>query len=251
MSEPAPGELRRILLEELGRADNAQADRLIRVSLERLGKQGRGWEQKALSVWSDLFRSGLIGFGIDLSNMGGVFFHKTDLADQVLSQLSNDPYNPTGYLAGVSPLIAASDVATSYIEEGVAALNAGLFRAAAVLVGVATEALLLEFRDLLLENGFDNRSLKDRNIKTVTEAIGAELASKKKLMVKPMDERVETLWPAIGCVRLLRNASGHPGALSGVTADMVHASYLYFVEISKLLRDVSQWVVAQSREMPS
>jgi hypothetical protein len=56
-------------------------------------------ELAILTVWHDLFRTGLLAWGFNLNNPDPPFFHFTDRGRRTLENLSRDPGNPAGYLA--------------------------------------------------------------------------------------------------------------------------------------------------------
>ena len=68
--------------------------------------QNRDMEQAILTQWSDLFRTGLVAWGLNLSNPNPPFFHLTERGRQALGNLTRDPSNPAGYLRHLSSIAA-------------------------------------------------------------------------------------------------------------------------------------------------
>src|SRR4051812_21502647 len=94
-------EMRGVLLEVVAEHEGShtlQAGSVIREAAQRL-KLGHGIEreQALLTFWSDLFRSGYLAWGYNLSNIDPPFCHITDRGRRVLANLSRDPANPAGY----------------------------------------------------------------------------------------------------------------------------------------------------------
>jgi hypothetical protein len=56
-------------------------------------------QQALLNFWNDLFRTGHIAWGYDVSNPDAPFCHLTEQGRHALEQVSRDPMNPDGYLA--------------------------------------------------------------------------------------------------------------------------------------------------------
>src|SRR5437899_1210157 len=51
-----------------------------------------------LTQWSELLRTGIVAWGLNLSNPDPPFFHLTERGRQALASLTRDPSNPDGYL---------------------------------------------------------------------------------------------------------------------------------------------------------
>jgi hypothetical protein len=56
-------------------------------------------EQGLLTAFHDLFRTGYLAWGFNLSNPDPPFFHVTEQGRRALRDISRDPANPEGYLA--------------------------------------------------------------------------------------------------------------------------------------------------------
>ena len=90
--------------------------------------------------WYALFNTGYLSWGHNLSNNSPPFCHVTARGKEALETLSRDPSNPAGYLAHLRKLAPLNAVAWSYLEEGINCYVVGHFKAAAVLLGAATES---------------------------------------------------------------------------------------------------------------
>src|SRR5207245_8493044 len=97
-------------------------------------------ERAILTQWGELFRSGLLAWRFNLSNPDPPFFHLTDRGRQALQNVTRDPSNPAGYLRHFASIATLEPVAMSNLAEGLECYVAGLFKAAAVMVGAAAES---------------------------------------------------------------------------------------------------------------
>lgn len=205
-------------------------------------------QQALLTVWGDLFRLGVLGWGYDLSNTAPPFMHLTEVGRRTLSNLSRDPYNPAGYLAAVRPLLTTGSVALSYLEEGVNTFQAGCMKATAVMVGASAESLVLDVRDTLVArlNAIGapvSARLTDWRVKTARDAVEAEIEARRTQLDRRLYERFSAYWVAVSDqMRLARNDAGHPVSTDPVTHETVHAALLLFPEFAGLVRDLNAWV---------
>jgi hypothetical protein len=244
--------MRKVILEvvdERSSAPSMQADPILREAASRLGiRREPDLEEALLTIWYDLFRTGYLAWGHNLLNPNPPHFHLTAHGRTTLQSLSRDPANPDGYLAHLSSIGALTAVARSYLEEGLNTYILGCFKAAAVMIGAATESVVLELRDALtariqtLGRSPSNR-LTSWKISAILGAIQTELDKQKPKMPRSLSEAFDSYWPAFTQqIRAARNASGHPTSIDPVTPDTVHASLLIFPETLRLALDLKQWI---------
>ena len=108
-------------------------------------------EEAILTQWHDLFRTGLLAWGMNLHNPSPPFLHLTDRGRRALQNATRDPSNPDGYLRHLSSLpFTITSTAMSYLREALDCYVAGLYKASAVMVGAAAEATILELRDTVV-----------------------------------------------------------------------------------------------------
>ena len=181
--------------------------------------------------------------GYDLCNPDLPFVHMTDSGRASLANISRDPANPDGYLAHLSIKQLTDPVALSYIHEAVLSYNSACHKAAAVMVGCATERLVLLVRDELVA-GFGRKScpvpknLNDWRYKTVRDAITSELDAKVQQMNPVrLRESYTAFWmPLTEQPRLYRKS------IDPVSPDTVHSNLLIFPELAKLVAEVLAWI---------
>src|SRR3954451_11307078 len=102
MPVPPNLSIREVLLTEiksqepqdpLGAALNQNS--VLNAAATKLGvNQNWDREQAILTQWSDLFRTGLLAWGRNLSNPGPPFFHLTERGRHALENITRDPSNP-------------------------------------------------------------------------------------------------------------------------------------------------------------
>jgi hypothetical protein len=90
-----------------------------------------------------LFRNGILSWGYNLSNPEQPFYHVADYGLRILEKLSGDPGNPDNYMAFLLKNTALNPIALSYVEEALRTYNAACFKASAVMLGAASEGLVL------------------------------------------------------------------------------------------------------------
>lgn len=206
-------------------------------------------ERAILAQWNDLFRTGYLGWGLNLSNPDPPFFHITDRGRSALERLSRDPGNPGGYLKYIRSVAKLNAVADSYLLEALNCFVADLHKGAAVMLGAAAESLVLELRDVTVSKLTSlaqkvPKQLVDWKAKAVLDALHSSLDSKKAAFDRSLREEFESYWLAFGHqIRTVRNDAGHPLSVEAVTHDAVHASFLVFPELARLSSNLNEWVV--------
>jgi hypothetical protein len=237
-----------VMNEYAGRPGYFQTESILKETAHRANVTGEEQEQALLTLWADMFRLGIIAPGLDLSSPSLPFCHLTEYGRRTLESLSRDPANPDGYLAALRATEALPAIAESYMEEAVATYNTACFKAAAVMVGGASETLVLGVRDSLLarisvHGRKPSTSLADWRVKVVFDAITKELTGHLNEMPVKLREAFQYTWPAfLQQIRAGRNEVGHPSSIAPITREAVHASLLIFPELAKLAVDLDSWV---------
>ena len=228
-----------------------QQSAVLEAVVKRLGRShDREFEQAILTQWHDLFRTGVFAWGYDVNNPNPPFFHFTDLGRRALERLSRDPSNPSGYLRHLSGVTPLNPTANSYVAEGLDCFVAGHYKAAAVMIGAASESLILELRDgvsarLAQTNQQAPKGLADLRVKTVLDSLNRMLDAKKSALPKDLRESFEAVWPAFTHhLRATRNDAGHPTSVDPVTEEAVHASLLMFPDLACLQGNLVKWIAA-------
>ena len=205
-------------------------------------------EQAILAAFQDLFRTGHLSWGYDFCNPDPPFFHITSQGRKALEIVGRDPANPDGYFRCLLEKVIINPISESYLREGVACFNQDLLKAAAVMVGGASESLALELRDTLvrklqsMQTSIPN-GLQDRWLKKILDVTNGLLSEKSSRMPTSLRESFQAYWPAfLQQIRVARNDAGHPSSVEPVSYDTVHASLLIFPELALLTQRLCEWI---------
>lgn len=216
---------------------------------------GHPMEEAILTQWNELFRTGLLAWGMDLTNPNPPWFHLTEAGRRTLANVNRDPSNPAGYLKHLeAQKVSLSSVTKSYLTEGLDCYVAGLFKASAVMVGAAAESVLLELRDLVASK-LDElqhpvpKDLKDWKISVIARGLqGVFDAGIDRKTHQKLRDRYDNYWQAfVGQIRTARNDAGHPASVDPITSDIAHASLLAFPEMAGLACALWDWVVDEMK----
>lgn len=230
------------------RSTNMQSNEILRQASAELGTQiGHIMEEALLTQFHELFRTGYLAWGYNLSNPDPPFFHLTEQGLKTLAGLSADPGNPKGYLARVDRIAHVNAIARAYLEEAVYCYVADHTKASAVMVGAAAESVVLELRDAV-----------ETKLKQLQKPVAKDLMDWRIIRVLqalrnifnghslPVDLKAsyEAYWSAFTQqIRVVRNDAGHPSSVDPITPDAVHASLLIFPELLRLADALRSWVV--------
>jgi hypothetical protein len=141
----------------------------------------------------------------------------------------------------------------SYLTEGLECYVAGLFKAAAVMVGTAAESVILNLRNGAVEklNALGKpvpKGMEDWRVKTLADSLHRFFDGHKSQFRRELSEPFEAYWSAFAQqIRATRNDAGHPTSVDPVTPDTVHASLLIFPELARLANSLSRWVADDFR----
>jgi hypothetical protein len=216
MANPDGRTIRRVLLEvideyaQIGSYSLYSGQVLDKAAQKLELKHNVEAEQALLTLFYDLFRTGHLAWGHDLSFSDPPMCHMTAQGRQTLQHLSRDPANPDGYLAHLAKQGSPNAIARSYLH---------CFKATAVMVGAAAESLILELREVLVTRinalgHSPSKELGDWRIKRVLNALKKELDNQKSSMPSKLAEGFESYWPAFTQqIRAARNDAGHPSSI--------------------------------------
>lgn len=256
MPQPTGQTVREVLLAEIKAQEpknqtgpTLQQGTVLNAVARKLGANyNQDLELAILTQWGELFRTGLLAWGLNLSNPNPPFFHLTERGRQALGNLRRDPSNPAGYLRHLASIANPNAVAISYLKEGLECYVAGLFKAAAVMIGASAESVILDLRDATVRKLTSvgkpiPKHMEDRRIKPVSDALHGFFEGHKAGFSRELREPFEAYWSAFAQqIRATRNEVGHPLSVDPVTSDTVHASFLIFPELVRLADSLSRWV---------
>ena len=257
MNSPSTVSIREALLEAIASRNdprNLQLPSIAQVVLERLGAGvgNQDLERAILTSFHDLLRTGQLAPGLNTANWNLPWFHVTESGRRTLAVISRDPFNPDGYLAHLAPF-EVNPEALSFVQEALKCLNSGCDRAAAVMIGVASESLALELRSHVLTYVKSaSKSLRDWRIAQILKGLREVFEAHRDMMPRALADDVTAYWPAFTQqVRGIRNEGGHPSGLDAVSPEAAYAALLVFPEIAKLVWKLNEWIVAGGLSAPS
>lgn len=249
---PTYTDARKALLEAMSarRSDGGfSRKQVIQQAAERLGRFGDQCGGRLLmDAYDDLYRSGIVGNGLDMSNLDPPWAHLTEHGAVSLKNLDRDPVNPAGYLTVIDSFVKDQPISLSYLVEALDTYNKGSVKAAAVMLGCAAEALTLALRDRLKAKIQANGAappvaLDDWRIATVLRNVETQFDGRVGAMPRELRERFESYWSAFtGLYRMTRNDAGHPKSVDPVTRDAIHGALLLFHEHARLMFDIGAWI---------
>lgn len=206
-------------------------------------------QQIYLAALNELVRTGVVAWGYNFDNAEPPFLSLTPRGQSLLAGLGHSPANRAGYLGLVSQSVADTTVAWSYISEAVDCFNSGCFKATAVLTGGATEALILDLRDSLVQKltflGTPvHAQLNDWRAKTARDRLTNEFDNRIGQMPRALRDMYSSTWgPGTEIIRQARNDSGHPQHIAPITPDWAQANLLLFPGLAKHIAELKSWVV--------
>lgn len=259
MSKPTLQDLRQVLLEEIHAAQPRtsidgslqQNTVLTRVSQRLNIINDIELEQAVLAEWFGLFNTGFLSWGHNLNNPSPPFCHVTARGKSALESLSRDPANPAGYITHLRSIAQLSPVAMSYLCEGLNCYQGGHFKAAAVMIGGATESVVLELRDHLVQRLGEqgqpiSPKLVDWRIKSVLDELQQFIDARRTTLPRNLREEISAFWPAFTQqIRAIRNDAGHPSSVDPVSPEAAHASFLVFPLLAQLAAGIHEWISEQ------
>lgn len=107
-----------------------------------------------------------ISLGGTILRMLPPFCHVTSRGSSALEQLSRDPGNPQGYKEYLKRNSSLPPVAEAYISEALDCYVNGHYKAAAVMLGGASERLVLDVRDAIVQKSSARANLAVANLRT-------------------------------------------------------------------------------------
>ncbi len=221
--------MRSCLLEAMRRSPRTQFENLkyevARVASERgLAVDGAGGNQYYLrredhrrlreAVWA-LIIDGVMTVGMDESNESWPFLSLTEYGEEHVKDPSANPYDIAEYLKQLSAISPLDEVEERYVMQSLHAYQRNLPDAAAVMIGAASEHLLIL---LLKEISAKDSTAKARADKALQGQAAGMLRfardyflSRHDRLPRELRDKLETTFLGVGAlIRGVRNDAGHP-----------------------------------------
>lgn len=174
------------------------------------------------AVWS-LIAQGLAYIDYSQSAAENWELHLTESGRAAAADEEGNPDDPAGYMRRLlSSVPGISDVVKGYAQEALLAYNARLYRASAVMLGVASEAAVLDVAASLANTMKESEArqyletvnAKKQNYIAKFEVFQQKLRSKKDLLPEEVANGFDLMMNAVGdLLRVYRNDAGHPTGL--------------------------------------
>lgn len=246
-----------LTVEQLGRRQKGQHVDLARAVKEEALRRGitlppadvLEWVREAM--WDCLLKR-LIIFGQDDANPNWPFYRLTEHGRIALQNATPQPYDPDGFLAYFDKTCVGVDKdVRGYVEEALQAYNAGCVRSAAVMLGCASEKLILllceAFEAAISDATKKVTFSKDINAKWMIAHKYATIKSRldlmktaKKLPQEHADTVASELVAGFEILRRCRNAAGHPEVPGNVDSDTVFLNLRAFTEYARRVQALIQ-----------
>lgn len=189
-----------------------------------------------------LVGQGILMPGLNVDNPNWPFYKVTEYGQQILAQEGPRPYDPEGFLrefAEVNP--NADPIVIDYLEEAVHTFNTGCCKAAAVMLGCASEQLVL-----LLHEKFENAIADPAERQRFSNSYGRPITSKYRSLRNGLDAMVSAkklkdfrdavqtfLGTGFELIRRVRNNAGHPNLPADIRRDAVYINLAFFPEYAR------------------
>lgn len=207
-------------------------------------------DEAILTQWGELFRTGLLAWGLNLSNPNPPFFHATGSGKRALAIATRDPSNPAGYLRHIDSLVTLSPTTASYLREGLECYVAGLTKAAAVMIGAAAESTIIQLRDDVVahissKGQTPSAKMKEWKIKSIIDGLDGYIRSRTPSMDANLKDEYQASWSGFTYyIRMVRNEAGHPTSVDPIADEQVHAALLMFPSLASLAQKLSTWATS-------
>ena len=187
-----------------------------------------------------------VGLGVLIPRMitdeRNQFFDLSKYGKQVLEEGDETPYDPLGFMKRLASDAPRLEPATfGYVQEAVDCFLGRHLRAAAVMVGLASENEILTLIELFrnglaanLQSGFDQAINARRTLKTKFDYLYTRLNQDKNNFPAEVRELDAWLTGTFQVIRLYRNDAGHPTGTSP-TRETVYSTLNLFLVYARLL----------------
>jgi hypothetical protein len=204
------------------------------------------------AFWECLIK-GILIFGKDSDNPEWPFYRLTAYGEKIVNSQKPQPYDPDGFIAFFNSEVPdADDVVVGYLEEAVQSFNHGCCMASAVMLGCASEKLILLLTEATGE-AIEDDTKKEDYLNKIKKARSisrkwTELKNTLDLIAKSKDfpfEQKETIASELPAgyelLRRCRNSAGHPDVPGNVTPEVLFMNLRLFTEYARRVGSLISW----------
>ncbi len=259
--EPAPAppggppdlraRLRAGILAFLSRHQETQVTTLLDALRPQFPRFERAEETATLEVLHELATANVIMPGVDRGHLGWPWLRVTEHGRQVIRQGRPIPFDPDQYMAAAQPRLAdLSPLALEVLREAVATYHRGYVRSSAMLLGTASELVMMQLIDAFVAG----RPEKDRERLTALMADKSiyaryrifrdefERARDSLKVPDTLSKDIEAIVDLVfNAVRLTRNEAGHPSG-APLNAVLVATTLQAFLEYADRIARLSAYL---------
>ena len=202
-------------------------------------------------IWS-LIVQGVLVPGLNDANEGWPFLRLTDYGRRCLAEERLLPHDPDGFLLQFTKEVPSADsVIVDYLEEALQCFLRGQNRAAAVMLGGASEkAVLLLFEaygnaitNPIRQKKFFEDLERANSIFRKYEIFDKRFATTRPQLPIELQENVNSLLRGVfDLIRSSRNDAGHPTSGVLVDRDTVYSHLRLFVPYCKRIYGLIDWL---------
>lgn len=204
-------------------------------------------------VWS-LIVQGILIPGLNDSNQGWPFLSLTEYGRRCVQEDRILPHDPDGYLRDFHRDVPNADsTVVAYLTESLQCYVHGLNRAAAIMLGGASEQTVLlmiesysdSITDPQAKQRFEASIQKTQSVFRKFELFERQFANVKQRMPRELTDNVDSLLKGVfDLIRNTRNDAGHPAIGASISRDSVNSHLRLFPPYYKRIRDLTVWFAA-------
>jgi hypothetical protein len=181
-------------------------------------------ERRFREILWQLINQGVLVQGLNSNNAQWPWLSLSEWGEEFVRDGGADVYDPDGYLRDLDHDHPLDDIERRYLAQASAAFRADLSDAAAVMVGAASEHLLILLADAIVENEKTSAASKvaktrDSSALKLLHEVRKYLEPRRQNLDRRLAESFETTFLGVAnAIRTSRNDAGHP-ALGHVDRD--------------------------------
>jgi hypothetical protein len=205
-------------------------------------------------VWS-LIVQGILIPALNDANQGWPFLRLTEYGQKCVQEDRILPHDPEGYLQDFYRDIPNADsTVVEYLTESLQCFIHGLYRAAAVMIGGASEQAIL----LLIEgygNAIADSRARERYETDIQKApsifrkyqeFERQLPEIKRQAPRQLTDNIDSQLRGIfDLIRNTRNDAGHPASGAVVDRDIIYSHLRLFTPYYKRISDLTEWFASR------
>ena len=198
--------------------------------------------ERIREMFWELVVHGVVIPGMNDNNPAWPWFRVTEHGRRILGESDATPHDPLGYVARLQQdAPGIDDTVLFYVNESVQCFVRATYTASAVMIGVASERLMLLLRDAISAS-MATDSVRRGKFDEATGAVGkrrAHISTVQERMMEYITSSASKLPPAVAdsldlalrsifdAIRITRNESGHPTG-TRIHRDVAHANLQVF-----------------------